>query len=217
MKEIVIYGAENGFAADLVETLRRLDWPIAAAVLRETPEWSLQGMPRVIHEDEVSPDLSDLPVAVPDVNPGLRKEKVARLRELGFSGFPSIVDPTAVMPDGLRMGVGVYVNAGAVLGSEVRLGDHACVNRAASLGHHTTLEGYATVGPGCAVASRCVLGQGAFLGVGATVSVSCRIGANAVIGAGAVVIREVPGNTVSVGNPARIIKNDVAGYGGKSV
>lgn len=217
MNEIVLYGAENGFAADLMETLRRLDWPIAAAVLRETPEWSLQGMPRVVHEDEVSAQLSELPVAVPEVTPGLRKRKVDRLVELGFRAFPSIIDPTAVIPDALRLGRGVYVNAGAVLGAEVKLGDHTCVNRAASIGHHTTLEDFATVGPGTAVASRCVLGRGAFLGVGSVVSVSCRIGANSVVGAGAVVIKDVPDNAVVVGNPARVIKEGIDGYGGQAV
>ena len=52
-----------------------------------------------------------------------------------------------------------------------------------------------------------VVEDGAWIGGGAIVLDGVRIGRNAVIGAGAVVTRAVPPYTVSVGNPARVVRD----------
>jgi len=61
------------------------------------------------------------------------------------------------------------------------------------------------------------LGRGAVVGAGAVVLPTIEVGANAVVGAGAVVTRHVPANTVVVGNPARVVETDVAGFNGVGV
>jgi acetyltransferase-like isoleucine patch superfamily enzyme len=43
------------------------------------------------------------------------------------------------------------------------------------------------------------------------------IGANAVISAGSVVTRDVPAMCLAVGNPARIVRRNGTGFGGKTV
>jgi UDP-2-acetamido-3-amino-2,3-dideoxy-glucuronate N-acetyltransferase len=48
--------------------------------------------------------------------------------------------------------------------------------------------------------------QGASIGSNATIVCGVTIGENALIGAGAVVTKDVPANSVVVGNPARVIK-----------
>lgn len=217
MDPIVIYGAEASFAADLVETIRRLDLTIEAAVLTATPRWSLFGIRCVIHENEITPDLTNCPVIVAGVTPGLRKERITAALQHGFKRFPSLADPTAIVPPNTRTGRGNYINAGAVIGAEGILHDHVVINRAAVLGHHTTIEEYGTISPNVALASHCTIAAGAFIGIGATISESLRVGRNAVVGAGSVVIKSVPDNTLAVGNPARIAKEGITGYGDRSV
>ena len=46
-----------------------------------------------------------------------------------------------------------------------------------------------------------------WLGGGVVVCPGVSIGANSVIGAGAVVTRDVPANSLAVGNPARVIRS----------
>lgn len=51
-----------------------------------------------------------------------------------------------------------------------------------------------------------VVKRGASIGSGATVLSNVTIGENAIVGAGSVVTKDVPPNSIVVGNPARIIR-----------
>lgn len=50
------------------------------------------------------------------------------------------------------------------------------------------------------------IGNNVWIGGGATILPGVTVGDNAVIGAGSVVTRDVPGNTVVAGNPAKVIR-----------
>jgi maltose O-acetyltransferase len=51
------------------------------------------------------------------------------------------------------------------------------------------------------------LGDNAWLGGGAMVLAGVVVGENAVVGAGAVVTKDVPPNTIVMGNPARVVRS----------
>ena len=52
-----------------------------------------------------------------------------------------------------------------------------------------------------------VIQKNAWIGAGATILPGVTIGENAIVGAGAVVTKDVPANTIAVGNPARIVRH----------
>ncbi|WP_369892857.1 serine acetyltransferase [Bacteroides sp. AN502(2024)] len=54
--------------------------------------------------------------------------------------------------------------------------------------------------------NRPVIGDNVTLGVNVTIIGGVRIGNNVVIGAGSVVVKDIPDNSVAVGNPCRVIK-----------
>lgn len=217
MAKLVIFGVQNIYTAELFETVRRSGLEIVAGVLTAEPEWSMSGITCVLQEDEVSPELTAVPVATPNIVPGTRKALAAKARAKGFRRFANVLDPTSVIASSVVTGLGIYVNAGAVIGATVKIDDHAYINRAVSVGHHTLIEQFATIGPSVTVASNCGIGRGAFIGAGAVIAPSCVVGANSVVGAGAVVIKDVPDNAIVVGNPARVIKEDIQGYGDVAV
>jgi acetyltransferase-like isoleucine patch superfamily enzyme len=49
--------------------------------------------------------------------------------------------------------------------------------------------------------------RGASIGSGATILCNVTIGENAIVGAGSVVTRDVPANSIVVGNPARVLRH----------
>ena len=55
--------------------------------------------------------------------------------------------------------------------------------------------------------STVIIGENCWIGEKAIILPGVTIGDNAVIGAGSVVTRDIPANTIAVGNPARVIKS----------
>jgi acetyltransferase-like isoleucine patch superfamily enzyme len=53
---------------------------------------------------------------------------------------------------------------------------------------------------------RTVVKKGASVGTGVTILANVTIGENAIVGAGSVVTKDVPANTIVVGNPAKILR-----------
>jgi acetyltransferase-like isoleucine patch superfamily enzyme len=51
-----------------------------------------------------------------------------------------------------------------------------------------------------------IIRKGASVGSGATILANLCVGENAIVGAGAVVTKDVPPNTIVVGNPARVLR-----------
>ena len=202
----VLFGIETSFTADHLDTSARLGIAIAAGVLTSPPRWSLRGVPVVLHPEDISPLLLEMQVVLCPVTPKRRKEAHLRALSLGFTRFASAVDPTAIVPDGIYAGQGLFINANATLGAEVELDDFVTVNRAASVGHHTVLEAFATVGPGATLASQCRIGKRVMIGAGAVIAPSVKVGEGATIAAGAVVFREVEAGATVIGNPARLAR-----------
>jgi acetyltransferase-like isoleucine patch superfamily enzyme len=62
---------------------------------------------------------------------------------------------------------------------------------------------------------RTIVKKGASIGTGATVLASVTIGERAIVGAGSVVTRDVPPDTIVIGNPARVLRAVGVATGGR--
>ena len=51
-----------------------------------------------------------------------------------------------------------------------------------------------------------IVKKNVWIGAGVTILPGVTIGENAIVGAGAVVTKDVPANTIAVGNPARVVR-----------
>lgn len=144
----------------------------------------------------------------------------------------AIVDPGAKIGDGTRVWHWVHVCGGAVLGIGCSLGQNVFVGNKVVIGNNVkiqnnvsvydgvTLEDDVFCGPGMIFTNvvnprshvprkneyrATLVRRGATIGANATIVCGHTVGEYAFIGAGAVVIRDVPGYALVVGNPARRI------------
>jgi sugar O-acyltransferase (sialic acid O-acetyltransferase NeuD family) len=216
MTDALLYGAGSPFVVDLEESCRRCGYAIRACVANSPgPSYAAASAHLVMPPRIASWPMEErtrLATFVAPLTPGYRKAIADELDSLGLTHRPPLVDPTALVAGSAAIGDGVYVNAGAILAGSASVEALATVNRGANVGHHARVGRFAAIGPGAILAGSVVVEEGAFVGAGAIVAPGCTIGRNAIVGAGAVVLRDVAPNTVVVGNPARKIREGIAGY-----
>jgi len=123
----------------------------------------------------------------------------------------TVIHPAASVSVRARIGPGVLVCAGAVVGPGTELGDGCIVNTGATVDHDCMMDSWSSLAPGVAVGGNVRLGTCSAVGIGATVSHGIAIGAHVVLGAGAVAVRDIPGNCVAYGVPARAVRPREAG------
>jgi UDP-2-acetamido-3-amino-2,3-dideoxy-glucuronate N-acetyltransferase len=132
---------------------------------------------------------------------------------------------------GTRIWAFAHVMPGAVIGADCNVCDHTYVEGGVVIGDRVTLKSGVFLWEGLRVEDDVFIGpqatftndlmprsrqpfqlgyttlkRGASIGAGAVILPGVTVGEGAMVGAGAVVTKDVPPNTVVVGNPARITR-----------
>ncbi len=110
----------------------------------------------------------------------------------------AIIDPSA------RLGSGVMVAARAVLNPLAAISDGVICNTGCIIEHECIVDSFAHIGPGTVLCGNVKVGVNSFVGAGAVVRQGITIGNNVIVGAGAVVVKDVPDNSIVMGNPSRL-------------
>jgi len=116
------------------------------------------------------------------------------------------IHPSAYVAKNAEIGPGSQILINASVGAETRLKDACIINTSASVDHECVLEKGVHIAPGACLAGCVSVGEFTMVGTGATVLPRITIGANVTIGAGAVITKNIPDNSIAVGNPAKITK-----------
>ena len=82
-----------------------------------------------------------------------------------------------------------------------RIGSHVTLTNCRLLTHDASI----TKATGCTRLGHIWIGDNVFVGADSIVLPNTSIGSNVIIGAGAVIAKDIPDNSVVVGNPARVI------------
>jgi sugar O-acyltransferase (sialic acid O-acetyltransferase NeuD family) len=200
MPEIVLFGAGSPIIVDIEETCARAGWPIAAVIQNVPGDIHALGDAPVLR---ATPDLRlNHPVLLPLFSPANRRRAHQDATDRGATRFPTLIDPTSILPQRVTIAEGVYINAHCVIGAASRIGRFAFINRGASIGHHLDLGEFASIGPGAVIAGQVTIGPDAMIGAGAVILPGVSIGAGAKVAAGAVVHRDVPPHATMIDHPA---------------
>lgn len=127
-----------------------------------------------------------------------------KLLKEGFQ-LPPIIHPKAWVSPSATLAEGVFVGAGAVIQAGAKIGKAALINSNATVEHHGDIGAGAHIGPGAVLAGLAKVGEKSMIGAGAVVRDRIEIGKNATVGAGAAVVQNVPDGITVAGVPAKPI------------
>lgn len=206
MKKIVITGA-GGHCKVVLDLLRGSGEYEPIGLLGECEDKEVMGVP-VLGTDHQMGELYRSGIRFGFVAIGsnaVRESVTKRMKEVGFQMI-TVVSRQAIISPYAEIGEGSVIMPGAVVNSCAKIGPGCILNTNCSVDHDCKLGPFVHIAPGCAVSGKTEIGRGCFLGTGARVIDGIQIGENSVIGAGAAVVRDIPGNCMAVGVPAKIIK-----------
>lgn len=121
----------------------------------------------------------------------------------------NIIHHTAYIDKNVNIGKGVQIMANAKIITETKISDYCIINTGASIDHECILDDCVEVDPQATLCGCIHVGENSWIAANATVLPKIKIGKNSVVGAGAVVTKDVPDNTIVVGNPARVFHKKI--------
>jgi acetyltransferase-like isoleucine patch superfamily enzyme len=115
MTPVFLFGVGSPIIVDVEETCRRAGWPIGCGI---------QNVSAPVHTSDAVP-IQQLrpglilagPVLLPLFSPSNRRFAWHLALTLHAADFPSLIDPTSILPRRIDIQGGVYINAGCTLGA----------------------------------------------------------------------------------------------------
>ncbi|MCD8103941.1 MAG: acetyltransferase [Lachnospiraceae bacterium] len=208
---LAIYGA-GGLGREVLE--------LAIAVEKKSPRWegivflddrdlgAVRGR-RVVSfgsfRREFPKDSVEIAIAVGE--PFTRKKLREMVKEAGYS-MAVLVHPAAqvaadcTLMEGAVVHYNVFVSSGAVVGENSYLQPSCVVGHDVRIGRDCVISTFGVI------AGSCLVGGQTYIGLSAAIKEQTRIGEGSIIGMGSVVMRDVEGNMVTMGNPAKAVRHN---------
>lgn len=131
-----------------------------------------------------------------------RKDIGEKLSNAAFV-LPVLVHPAAYVASSSKLGIGVFVGAGAVIDPGVSVGRFSIINNGAVICHDTSIGDASHICPGTVVAGACTIGERCWVGAGSILREHLRIVGGTFLGCGSVVVKSIDKPCLVFGNPAQ--------------
>lgn len=204
MKDLLILGTDV-HALEMAEIVERLN--------RTTPTWNLLGY-LTDDEKKAGKELNGYPVFV--VQEGIVRFPNAFFVPAYGRGWKmavpterlvSLVDPSSFVSRTAKIGVGCVIFPNCYVGLNAHIGNYVFCLSGVIINHDDVIEDRVVLASGVKLAGYVRVEADCYLGQGCACKQKVKIGRGSLIGMGAVVVKDVPPNSVMVGNPARELRD----------
>lgn len=136
-------------------------------------------------------------------NNTIRKSIVEKVK---INNFITLTHPSAIVSPSVKLGHGTVIMQGAIVQADASIGNHVILNTAVSIDHECKIANYVHISPNSTLCGNVEIGEGSWIGAGSVILPGVKIGKWSTIGAGSVVAKDIPDNSLAVGNRCKIIK-----------
>lgn len=207
LKDLYIIGA-GGFGREVAWLVRRIN--------EQSPTWNLvgfidddvrkhgtleDGCPVVGGTELLGSRKEDTYVVCAVGSAQIRKSIVDKLKGYFNIKYATLIDPSAIISDRVKIGEGSIICAGTIVTVDVVLGEHVIINLDCTVGHDAVIGNFVTMYPSVNVSGMVRVGECVELGTGMQVIQGKKIVENAIIGAGGVVVKDILDEGTYVGVP----------------
>lgn len=210
MKDLYIIGA-GGFGREVAWIVERINsikptWNLKGFIDDNETLWgSKEGEYHVFGGCEYLSALEDVYAVCAVGSSNVRKKIIEKLKDTSVK-FATLVDPSVLYSNSVKIGEGAIVCAGTIITVDVNIGDHVIVNLDCTIGHDAVIDDFVTIYPSVNVSGNVLIGECSELGTGTQIIQGKKVISNAIIGAGAIVVKDCLESGTYVGSPAKKIK-----------
>lgn len=210
MKDLYIIGA-GGFGREVAWIVERINsikptWNLKGFIDDNETLWgSTEGEYRVFGGCEYLSALEDVYAVCAVGSSNVRKKIIEKLKDTSVK-FATLVDPSVLYSNSVKIGEGAIVCAGTIITVDVNIGDHVIVNLDCTIGHDAVIDDFVTIYPSVNVSGNVLIGECSELGTGTQIIQGKKVISNTIIGAGAIVVKDCLESGTYVGSPAKKIK-----------
>lgn len=145
----------------------------------------------------------NLVIAIGQINVTYARENIVKFYSKYNVDFPSIISPTAIINQNVKIGKGTVVLDGVIVNNGCNIGDFTIINSGAILEHNSNIGNFAHIATNATLGGNVEIGDFTMIGAGACVLQYTKICKECMIGTGAVVIKDIMDPGTYVGNPAK--------------
>ncbi|RGS47528.1 acetyltransferase [Holdemanella biformis] len=210
MKDLYIIGA-GGFGREVAWIVERINsikptWNLKGFIDDNETLWgSTEGEYHVFGGCEYLSALEGVYAVCAVGSSNVRKKIIEKLKDTSVK-FATLVDPSVLYSNSVKIGEGAIVCAGTIITVDVNIGDHVIVNLDCTIGHDAVIDDFVTIYPSVNVSGNVLIGECSELGTGTQIIQGKKVISNTIIGAGAIVVKDCLESGTYVGSPAKKIK-----------
>ncbi len=204
MKDIIIVGT-GGLAKELICLAKDCGRNVIGLLgdIHGSGENKILNIPVLGNLNEFSiPAGCEIVIAVG--SPLIRSKIVSEIKCLDEYYFATLIHPSVQISEFVEIGEGTVICAGCILTADIKIGSHCILNLNTTVGHDVEISDYVTIAPQVAVSGNIHIAAGVEVGTGSSIRQGLKLGARAMLGMGSVLTKDIPEDTVFVGNPAKL-------------